>query len=339
MAARFDTHPQYVPIIKWQKFEQRALSELVAPVVGRTLPCIEVRLPGQHASMLESYADVWKQPALIDYSNPDGDLNASRIKELNEFLKVVGGSGKLVTPVLNPATAAKDFPAIGPSLGNRKIALRLRLPEPGDAPGAILIVKAALEVPGLRQRVERLIVDSGQTPAISAANRPVLAASLQALKGQGFKHVHLASGSFPASLAHINGAGEVKRKDWELWTQINALAPDTLIGFADYGPLNPNWSEETLKRRGNRVIIRYALNDKWRIIRGQNATKAESIAISKVMTTVYANEFLGAPFSFGDRLIADRVDPAVPLKNKAGGHLHISEFWTHHISYVLKKQY
>ncbi|WP_137190657.1 beta family protein [Stenotrophomonas rhizophila] len=339
MAARYDNHPQYIPIIKWQKFEQRALSELVAPVLGRTLPCIEVRLPGQHASMLECYADVWKQPALVDYSSPDGVLTASRIKELKEFLKVVGGSGKLVTPVLNPVTAATDFPAIARSLGNRKVALRLRMEELGDAPAGIPIVKAALAVPGLRERVERLIVDLGQTPATSAADRPVLAASLQAMKNQGFEHVHLASGSFPASLAHINGAGEVKRKDWELWTQINTLAPDTLIGFSDYGALNPNWSEETLKRRGSRVIIRYALDDKWRIVRGQNSTKAESIAISKIMTTVYAKEFQGAAFSFGDRLIADRVDPALPLKKKTGGHLHISEFWTHHISYVLKKQY
>ncbi|MDI9248298.1 hypothetical protein QMZ25_06835 [Stenotrophomonas sp. RS-48] len=339
MATKYEGHPQYVPIIKWQMWEQRALKELLAPVAARTLPCIEARLPAQHATMLSSFANVWKHAALIDYSDPEGKLTATRLNELIQFLKLVGGSGLLSIPVLNPTTAAADFPLISPHLGNRNVALRLRLSNIEHVPYGIAIVQAALAVPGLAAKANRLIVDLGPTPAYGATEKSALAGMLLALKGLGFAHIHLASGAFPMSLAHINGAGEVKRKDWDLWASVEALAPAALVGFSDYGPLSPNWSEETLTRRGSRVTIRYALDDKWRIVRGQYATKAESNAISSIFLTSYPAEFQGKPFSFGDRLIADRVDPTVAAKDKTGGHYHITEFWTHHISYVLQKQY
>lgn len=339
MATAFPMYPQYVPIIKWQKYEQRALAELTAAVIPRTLPCIEVRMPKQHASMLDCFATVWKYSALVDYANPDGKLTKTRLKELNQFLTLVGGSGQLATPVLNPATAANDFPIISPHLGDRKIALRLRVAELADLTNGVTSVQKCLAAPGLAAKVEHLIVDLGRTPVTSPGERAALATCLQTLKSLGFAHIHLSSGCFPSSLANVTGAGAVERKDWELWTQVQALAPSSLIGFSDYGPLNPDWTEETLQRRGSRVVIRYALDNKWRIVRGQNATKDESIAISKILLTVYATEFEGAAFSFGDKLIADRVDPAVPANKKTGGHLHISEYWTHHISYVLKKQY
>ncbi|QNH10649.1 hypothetical protein [Xanthomonas sp. SI] len=337
--ATFPMYPQYVPIIKWQKYEQRALLELTAAVIPRALPCVEVRKSEQHASMLECFAKVWKYPALVDYANPEGVLTKSRLKELNQFLAVAGGSGKLITAVLNPVTAAHDFPVISPNLGDRKIALRLRVAELADLAKGITAVKNSLSVPGLAAKADRLIVDLGRTPATKPADHATLAAALQTLKRLGFANLHLSSGCFPASLAHIASAGEVERKDWKLWHQVQALAPLTLIGFSDYGPLNPDWTEETLKRRGSRVVIRYALDDKWRILRGTNSTKAESIAISEILVNMYPTEYQGAAFSFGDKLIADRVDPAIPLKKKSGGHLHISEYWTHHISYVLKKQY
>lgn len=339
MAIEYKQHPHYVPIIKWQTWEQRALAHIPASVAKRTLPCIEVRLPAQHKVMLDTYAEVWKYPALIDYSDPEGTLTTSRIKELKEFLSAVKGSGLLASPVLNPATANVDYPAIAPLLGKRSVALRLRLADVEQSNKAIATVKAALAIPGLAATADRLIVDLGYTPVSTQASVASLSTSLATMKNLGFKHIHLASGSFPSSLMHINGAGHVTRKDWALWEVVSAQNPALFLGFSDYGPLNPNWSEETLTRRGGRVVIRYALDDKWRIIRGQNATTAESIAISQLLLALYAAEFQGATFSFGDKLIADRADPAVPEKDKKCGHYHITEFWTHHISYVVKKQY
>ncbi|MBO9833019.1 beta family protein [Xanthomonas phaseoli] len=336
--ATFPMYPQYVPIIKRQKYEQRALLELTAAVIPRALPCVEVRDSKQHESMLDCYAKVWRYPALVDYASPEGVLTKTRLKELNQFLKQVHGSGKLAMPVLNPVTAAHDLTVIAPNLGDRKVALRLRADLPGLGLG-VALVRNALAVPGLAAKVDRLIVDLGRTPATSVADRTTLAATLNALKGLGLAHLHLASGSFPGSLANIVGAGEVDRKDWELWQQVQALAPLALVGFSDYGPLNPDWTEEVLQRRGSRVTIRYALDDKWRIVRGTKATRQESISISEILVNMYPHEFQGAAFSFGDRLIADRVDPAIPEKKKSSGHLHITEYWTHHISYVLKKQY
>ncbi|MEC3888092.1 beta family protein [Xanthomonas campestris] len=336
--ATFPTYPQYVPIIKWQKYEQRALLELTAAVAPRALPCVEVRDSKQHESMLACFSKVWKYPALVDYANPEGMLTKTRLKELNQFLKLVDGSGKLATPVLNPTTAAHDFAAISTNLGDRRIALRLRVDLPAMAMG-VLTVKNALAAPGLPDRCDRLLVDLGRTPVTQPADLAALAAALQTFKDLGFAHLHLSSGCFPASLSHINGIGEVERRDWKLWHHVQALAPLALVGYSDYGPLNPDWTEEILQRRGSRVTIRYALDDKWRIVRGSRATKQESVAISYLFVTMYPHEYQGAAFSFGDKLIADRVDPTIPLNKKSSGHLHITEYWTHHISYVLTKQY
>lgn len=346
MATGYEDHPHYVPIIKWQLWEQRALKELLAPVTARTLPCIEARLPDQHAKMLTRFTSTWSHPALVDYSDPLGKLTAARIHELKEFLKTVGGSALLASPVLNPSTAAVDFPQIAPLLGERKVTLRLRLiednqkaPTTATVAYCLAIVQAALAVPGLAAKTDRLIVDLGRTPDFDVNQKQALAAMLTALKALGFDHIHLASGAFPASLGHINGAGVVKRSDWDLWAAVEAFSPGTRIGFSDYGPLNPKWSEETLRLSGSRVIIRYALDDKWRIVRGASAAKSESIAISTAFVNNFPGEFQGKTFSFGDDLIADRVDPTVPANKKTSGHYHIAEFWTHHISYVLKKQY
>lgn len=339
MANPYEHHPHYVPIIKWQLWEQRALSNVPPADALRTLPCIEVRMPKQHKSMLENFAAVWKYPALVDYADPEGQLTAARIKELQQFLKKKTGSFDLASPVLNPATAAVYFPLISGLLNDRKVTLRLRLASIAGAAPALPIVQAALLVPGLKACTDRLIVDLCTTPNHSHADALALAGVLSALKGLGFAHVHLASGSFPESLMHINGAGEVERKDWKLFEAVSAVIPGTKLGFADYGPLNPNWTEKNLERRGGRAIIRYALDDKWRIIRGLNFTIAESIAISTLMVGGYAHEFKGPAFSFGDKLISDRADPAVPLKDKKAGHYQISEFWTHHIAHVVKLQY
>lgn len=43
MALRFPNHPYYIPIIKWQSWEQRALLQTRGDVKPYVRPCIEVR--------------------------------------------------------------------------------------------------------------------------------------------------------------------------------------------------------------------------------------------------------------------------------------------------------
>lgn len=340
MPAQYANYPQYVPVVKWQKWERLALKETDSTVAHRVLPCIEVRDSYQHQHALSDYSDTWLLPALIDYADPLGHLPPGRAAELDQFLKTVKGSAAYASPVLNPAVVPSVFPSIKSALGHRKITLRVRVNNVGQAAGHLNALKNALEAPGVAAATNRLIVDLGATPVgIGATEAAALAVDLKTMKALGIDHIHLASGAFPDSLMHISGAGTVDRRDWAFWTQVAAADPTLLAGYSDYGPLTPNWTEEVLQRRGGRSVIRYALDDKWRVIRAATNTKNDSIAISTLMVTTYGHEFKGAPFSYGDQLIAERAEPRVPLAKKRCGHYHITEFWSHHIAQVVKQQY
>lgn len=340
MTTLYPNHPQYVPILKWQKWERLALKNTEATVAHRVLPCIEVRDSKQHECVLSEYTDTWSLPALVDYANPLGQLSKDREKELAEFLKLVKGSAAYASPVLNPAYAPQAFTLIKAHLGARKITLRVRLGNLADAATHVGYVKAALATPGLAAATDRLIVDLGETPAgVGATEAAALVTQLKAMQALGFPYIHFASGAFPASLMHINGAGAVLRRDWDFWAQIAAADPSLLVGYSDYGPLTPSWTEEQLTRRGSRAVIRYALDDKWRILRASTITKSDSVAISNLMVTAYASEYKGPSFSFGDSLIDERANPFIPLKQKRCGQYHIAEYWSHHIAHVVKNQY
>lgn len=341
MPTQYAEFPQYVPIVKWQKWERMALQKIDPTVAARVLPCIEVRDSKQHAAMLSAYATTWTRPALVDYANPHGDLPIARANELIDFLQNAPGSAALASPVISPLVAPVVFPAIRPHLGKRKVTLRVRLASLDQAAEAVAtLTQAMTKVPRLASTTDRLIVDLGETPAIvGPAEAATLVAELAKMKALGFHNLHLASGAFPDSLMAINGAGSVDRRDWRFWTHVAAAAPALHAGFSDYGPLTPKWDEGILTRRGNRSVIRYALDDKWRIIRAATSNTADSIAISHLMVNVYASEFKGPAFSFGDLLIAERADPMVPLANKRCGHYHIAEFWSHHIAHVVQLQY
>jgi hypothetical protein len=331
-----------VPIIKWQKWEQRALLELSAPVIERVLPCLEIRDSSQHKTLLKSLGTVWPYPVMVDYANPDGILTPPRIKELREFCRQHPNAAQNVIPVINPGdVAVLGKPKLMALLhGHRQVAYRLRVDRYASMDGAIAALEGALKDMPAPSDGALLIIDLGVTPVAWPGNTVKdLGSHVTYCAGLGFVSVHLASGSFPESLASIASSGAVQRRDWQLWEALAAAIPETNVGFSDYGTLWPRWSEAVLMRRGGKATIRYACTDEWLILKGNSMQKAESIAISKLMTTVYAPKFEGKSFSFGDRLIADRADPAVPDKNKLCGQAHIAEGWTHHITFVVKKQY
>lgn len=336
------TRPPYVPIIKWQKWEQRALRELRKPVIERVLPCLEIRDSSQHRTLVKSLTTVWPHRAMVDYANPAGILTSTRAEELRGFCEGHPGAATNIIPVINPGDVAtfgkRKLMAV--LHDHRQIAYRLRIGQYASGDDAITKLESALEDVRTPEDGVLLIIDLGVTPATWTRRRvEALGNIVTHCTGLGFVSVHLASGAFPESLMSIVGSGAVKRRDWQLWKAVDAEIPKTNVGFSDYGTLWPRWSEDILQRRGGRATIRYACADDWVILRGNSMQKAESIAISQLMTTVYAAKFEGKSFSFGDRLIADRANPAIPDAKKLCGHAHIAEGWTHQITFVVKKQY
>lgn len=341
MANKFPNHPHYVPIIKWQAWERRALHETHVNVQPYVLPCIEVRDSKQHVNAMNKLQAFWKAPVLIDYADPKGRLTGVRPIELVLFLKSAIASSLKITPVLSPI----DVPALDPELlklaqSFPELSLRLRVEKLSISPTDLANVGIALKTFGDKPSVRRLIVDLGTTPKTwTTVELTTFAAMLSTLKNMGFHTMHLASGAFPESLQHIKSAAYLDRLDWKLWVALNFAAPDIYLGYSDYGTLSPSWTEKTLTRRGGRSVIRYARDLDWLVLRADGNTTDHSIAISELMVNVYASDFKGRAFSFGDKLISDRADPNTPEKNKHCGHYHITEGWCHHIAKVIKDQY
>lgn len=341
MATHYPNHPKYIPIIKWQQYEHRALENVDSSYKHLVLPCIEIRTTLQHQKLLSNFSDVWGAPALIDYANPEGTLTLGRAAELYEFLSLARTARLPITPVLNPQEVLLLDPALL-SLATSFEGIVLRLRVRGltvSAEDFSCIDSSLVQLTQLNIR-PRLLVDLGTSPTtwtdISVAG---FASSLVQLKERGFSSIHLASGAFPASLAAVTGAVDFGRRDWLLWQTLNRLAPDLLLGYSDYGVLAPTWTEETLNRRGGKLFIRYTKPNDWLIIRADGKTKADSIAISIIMVGNYGADFKGRDYSYGDKLLADRADPAINIKKKLCGHYHITEGWSHHIAMVIRDQY
>lgn len=336
-----DARPPYVPIIKWQQYERSALAALEKPVADRILPCLEIRDSSQHDALIKHLATVWPRLVLVDYADPSGTLTASRFKELSTFLKQLPADDSSVIPVFGPPDVLRlGGTAVASILKKRhRVGLRLRTRQSGSDAAALAMIQQALQILGIAAESVVLLVDMGTTPTLTSNERSSFASFIAGCAALGFNMVTVASGAFPSDLQSIKGSKLIDRDDWVLWTSLVPLIPSVNIGFADYGILSPKWEEIQLTRRGGKATIKYALDNSWRIIRGTDKTKGQSIAISVLMTTVHQAEFRKKGYSHGDTMIADRVDPSLPLSKKKGGNAHITEAWTIHITYLVKAQY
>lgn len=341
MPIKNSKHPKYIPIIKWQTYEQYALENLSADVRKHVLPCIEIRTSQQHQSLLECFSQSWGAPSLIDYANPKGLLTNDRISEYSKFLNHSLTHGLPIIPVLNPLDPLTKNKGLQNLINDHgKVCYRIRVNDLSIGKNAITSCAVAMAEAIDNNNKAQLIIDLGRAPESWDPNTiNTLSAELISLKSLGFSDINIASGSFPASLAAVIGHKSFERKDWMLWNAINTASPSLLVGYSDYGILAPEWSEEILTKRGGRVAIRYARHDSWLILRGNNATKSESIALSRLMVTLHKKYFMGGTHSYGSKLIEDRADPAIPEKKKKAGHYHFTEAWNHHISFVVKEQY
>lgn len=337
----YDEHPRYIPVIKWQEWEKKALENIDPALIQRVLPCIEVRDSKQHKNLFHNLLTIWPYEVLVDYANPAGALTSKRLSELTDFLTLAVQEAMPVTPVFGPA----EMVGMGKKLKGLisklpAVALRMRMDNLTFSKDQLSLTKDGFDVLNAEQLPSSLIIDLGVSPSTwSSIEIEAFGDALKELKKLEFQSIHLLSGAFPASLASVKtGMGTFPRQDWAFWETVNAKVPELQVGFSDYGTLSPEWNEVVLgSPRSNSVAIRYTRDDNWLILRAGGKTKADSIAISQLLVSNHAKDFKGAPYSFGDKLIAERADPTITRKRC--GHYHITEAWTHHIAHVLKEQY
>lgn len=340
--AKYPQHPQYIPVIKWQSWEQKALERVDTALRPRVRPCIEVRNSKQHLNLMSNLQKVWQQEALVDYSNPRGELSPTRQSELLDFLQHAVQHKLLVSPVLGPsypATIGVEFTKLAAALPF--VTIRLRLSELSVPADKLQLTQEAFDLLKTKGIKSALIIDLGVSPMDWQSSEVVsFGQDLRSLAAIGYRSIHVISGAYPASLASVKtGMASFKRTDWLFWSDVNANVPELTVGFGDYGTLSPEWSEDVLERRSNRIALRYTREDNWLILRASGKTSADSIAISEILVNIYSKDFKGAGYSFGDLLLSERANSTFPAKQKRNGHYHITEAWSHHIAYVLKEQY
>ncbi|MDO9179507.1 MAG: hypothetical protein Q7U16_14495 [Agitococcus sp.] len=333
---------KYIPIIKWQMWEQRALKHLAIDITPNVLPCIEARFADQQAQLAEKLASTWTQPIIVDFANPNGYLSGSRQSALNNFLIEAKTKGISVIPALNPedASAIASAGLLGQMAACGEVALRIRLGQYNIPQQTIDACKVAGSELSSQKAKVRLLIDFQETPSSwTPAELQSLAASVKQLCALPFTEIHFASGAFPASLESVKAGMQFIRQDWKLWCDLQGSLTGHSIGYSDYGVLSPSWSETTLIRRSNSTHLKYTSNDHWLVLRTGGKTRAELIALSTLLIHNHSHLFKGASYSYGDKIIADRVNPAVSLKNKCCGNCNITDAWNHHITFVVKEHY
>ncbi|MFP1893397.1 beta family protein [Lonsdalea quercina] len=349
MQSKYSEYPAYMPVIKWQKWEKKALEKVDSALISRIAPCIEIRTSQQHTDILTSLLSVWSHKCYVDYSDPEGRLtkivNGALVRtRLNELLIFVNtyNNSKLVIPTLSPL----EFSNLNQSDLNQlkkcsELAFRLRLSSLEIDDSHIANLGSILKTAQSHQINVELIIDLRVTPTnVSTKTLNSFSRQLLLISRLGFRSVRLLSGAFPDSIASIvTGSGNFMRHDWELWKKIDNLTPNLKIGYADYGILAPTWTEKTLTRRGSKVAIKYTRDKDWLVLRAAGNKTNDSISLSVIMTTVHKADFKGKGYSYGDDLIDDRANASIPLKNKKCGHYQFTEAWSHHMAFVLKEQY
>lgn len=343
MSSNYPNHPSYIPVIKWQKYEQYALQNMAADVQDRVIPCIEIRTSKQHRDIIEKYHAIrGMYTTLVDYSDPQGFLSGLRLGEFREFLSTAKAANYSVIPTLSPNDlnnlSADDLDLL---ISFGEVAIREKISEFALSADQEFQLKSAIQkIHKDSSCAARVIIDIGLAPESWTSNNcDQLARAIEGISALGVKSTHLLSGAYPDSLTSVKtGMAEFPRNDWAFWKDVNNVSR-TNVGFCDYGILNPYWTEETLEKRGQRLAIRYTRSKDWLILRADGKTRHDSIAISQILVNVYSSDFKGASYSFGDQLLENRADPYVPIADKKCGHYHITEGWSHHISFVVKEQY
>lgn len=340
MSLHHTGYPTYIPIIKWQKFEQRALQGIGAENYKEGIhPCIEVRTITQHKELMAGLGKCWPGPALIDYADPSGRLSNNRIAEFVAFLKHAGTRSYPLTPVIDPRDAESVKQQLLDHLEPfNRIALRSRLSEFSLQEEDLRLIGeavASLIQPG---RELQLILDLGVSPASwEPQDVDNFVLQLCELPWNSLAHVHLASGAFPLSLSEVTTA-EFPRNDWKLWADVNTRAKGLRLGYSDYGVVSPRWSEDALGKGIPHAAIRYTRDSDWLVLRAGGSKKEDSIALSQILLTEYADSFKGEDYSLGDHEIWIRGQQG-PMYNMRSGSNHISEGWIHHAAFVVKAQY
>ena len=307
------------------------------------LPCIEVRLEKSNIDFCQNFERFWDRAALVDYSDPSGRLDDKRRTQLIQTAHEIIRRNLPVTPSINPADIQNLkvddlFNALSP-LG--RIFFRARIPSNGPTDGEYQHLKNLNVEATSRGLTVGIILDFGCTPVMESINLSRLEDLIRRVNDLQPNSIYVASGAYPGTLKDVGqGSTELDRLDWQLWKRIAASLPGIALGFSDYASVCPTWTED-VRMRGGPLAIRYAVDDHWLIVRGgADKGRQEAKNLAQLFFEVFDGRIEPRGFSAGDRNIYNKADPFAPSSaQKLAVKDHVWEALSHHISFVVKKQY
>jgi len=361
---------KYVPILKWKRGEQGALSELSEKVKNSVMPLIEIVLPPpKEISEIEEYdeyssrrdselnetvvatakqlKDVWgRRPLFVDFSlvYPNSVKNYS----VNEIISTADDLNLSIVPVINLSDDESYLQLISSLQSSFKngVCIRITIPDIKDVSAITsLDMKIADFVSryGVSYSSIDLIVDLKETtdtlPYVTLARNAEMLSKLN-----DFRSFILASGAFPSDLGKCRTDEEnyLERSDWRNWNRLSGLEGIKRIPtYSDYTIRHPVYDEAALRHHPT-ASLKYTLDSNWYVMKGQKLRNEQYLAHANVLMGL-KGIYYGADFSWGDAFILEKgnylpkylkILKETPEKAKGTGN---AETWikvciNHHVS-------
>jgi hypothetical protein len=359
------TSKHYVPILKWKAAEHEALAQLSQQHKSVITPLLQLVLPGpkskkgqprrspeeQRAESLEGLmnrvpfvpqqiSDFWGgTPAFLDLSL----LPVDRTQKAGYFTRILSGAchlGLTLIPVVDLDAEECIYSAVVPFLSDIGLCLRLSRCHFSTDTTAMGRIEQRLSSLSLSPQNVDLLVDfkvineietdssfyfaGGQAQSFDDIRRAIPSISQ-------WRTFTFATGAFPVDLTgcKVGEKNLLPRADWAFWDkQMRSNGQLRKPTYSDYTIQHPIYNESALQFTPS-ASIKYTLEDKWLIMRGQQKKSEQYLANAQLLSQM--NEFYGADFSYGDAYILNK---GKDLKSKHTGN---SKTWlaagiNHHLA-------
>ncbi len=323
----------YVPVLRWKAAEKEALEKLSTEQKAFLTPVVEIIMPqlpspkkGEREKTTEEMLmksieilksklpripeeiqKYWgKTPIFVDLSLVDISL---RIEGLKQILSVGKSLDLYLIPVINLNSS--------PDIQRAYVTLAKE-----NAKGFCLrLFRSNLHKQSLPTDINNLVISHG----LNSQNIDLLV-DFQITNGLNYKLTDLnqqipnilkwrtftvVSGAFPKDLTNFTvDLHYIDRLDWNCW--VNQIKTNGLLrkpSFGDYTIQHPIYSKP-IPGMNPSASIRYALKDKWVIMRGEGLRGEKSKGFAQYPANAQLlskhKEFFGASFSYGDAYIEEK---------------------------------
>lgn len=339
---------KYVPILRWKIGEKNCLENLTTNVASQIIPFIEVSPPSDSSNdedaekklvkLFSSFNTSWEDKPFYLFLSEDWFSNADSIHQISEIYEDFyrGINHPKAIPafdiideinIRNVTNLSKTNGVCLRISGNNFETLGQTLND---------YVTNALITP----QSTDLLIDLKYIDEETYPKKAVLTTAISDIANiTDYRRVIIASCSFPKDISDLPSyvINEFKRHEvtiHEISTKLQT-AFDFNYVYADYGPMNLNEVTFVLGM-SPKFKIKYTTKDKYLIIKG-DSLKRGGLDLPNVssccMQLVNHQQYSGANFSYGDKVISDTANGT----NIKGGNLTswVGYSFNHHITLIV----